>query len=689
MTHWWQEPFRIFQTNLRETDAVLDVQQALDDLTELHANAWLLNTGGIVSFYPSQLPYQHPSPWLAERSSGDLIGDAVSAAHERGVRVISRFDFSKLHDNVYEQHPDWFFLRKDGRPQIYNGLYSACPSGPYNQNYSFDVLGEVLDRYPIDGVFFNMFGFAPWDYSGTYHGVCQCANCRRRFAEQYDRALPEEEDWNDPAWVDYHDFTRQTAADLSARMRTFIHQKRPDVALVLFMNAGAGDVVLHEINNAIQRPLPYWTYNTGEKAKLSQGEYPGRPVALNSVLFLDIPYRFANEQPQYVGLRLTQIMAHGANPYVYVVGTTQQADRRNHKIVRELYAYHERQAETFRGLVPAARCALVLPERSQALYKRGRSFDGVTAAFRGMYRVLTESHIPFDVFTDRSILQKAEDGGLAGYDLIVLPNAACLSAAEGQALDAFARAGGKILATYETGLYDERGQPRERPGLGSLGFTQVLNRREDMRSAVLRIRDDDHPLLTELEDCDLLALLGEYLYVDPGDAAVRCLPLIPPMRYGPPEKCYWETETDWPGMLEQPFGAGRTTYLPWQPDRFYYSHSLPEYRALLAGLAAHLAPQVRMITTGAGPAVEIVLRDQPDSGRRIVSLVNYSGQNGRAFFEPVEMRDLPVSVAYERPAARVWASVLEKDLPFEARDGAVHFRLPRLGLFERVIIEAG
>jgi hypothetical protein len=686
MTNWWQEPFRVFQTNLREIDAGLDVEQVLDDLRGLHANAWLLNTGGIVSFYPSRLPYQHPSPWLAERESGDLLGDAVSAAHRRGVRVISRFDFSKLHGDVYEQHPDWFFLRPDGQPQVYNGLYSACPSGPYNQEHSLAVLGEVLERYPIDGVFFNMFGFAPWDYSGNYHGVCQCANCRRRFAEQYGRDLPPAEDWDDPAWVDYLEFARRTAADLSARLRDFIHQQRPDVALVLFMNAGEGDVVVHEINNAIQRPLPYWAHNTGEKIKLSQGQYPGRPVAINSVLFLDIPYRFASEQPAYIGLRLAQMLAHGANPYTYVIGTTRQPDRRNQAVVRELYAYHERQAETFTGLVTAARCALVLPERAQSLYNRGRSFDAVTAAFRGLYRALTESHIPFDVFADRAIAEKAASGALEGYDLLALPNAAWLSDAEGQALDGFVAAGGKLLATFESGLYDERGRPRRRPLLSCLGFTEALRRRDEMRSAVLRIRPADRPLLPGLEDCDLLALLGAYLYVQAAAESVKHLPLIPPMRYGPPEKCYWETETGWPGALVQASGAGRAAYLPWQPDRFYYSHSLPEYRALLAGLALRLAPEIALISTNAGPAVEMVLRDQPAGGRRVLSLVNYSGQNGRAFFEPVEMRDLEIGVACPRPSGRVWATRLEQELDFEEKDGFVHFRLPRLGLFERVVI---
>ncbi len=463
MKPWWQDAFRIFQTNLRETDAVLDVERVLDDLQSFHANAWLLNTGGIVSFYPSRLPFQHPSPWLKERPSGDLVGDAVRAAHQRGVKVISRFDFSKLHRDLYEKHPDWFFINREGQPQEYNGLYSACPSGPYNQEYSFQVMGEVLDQYEINGIFFNMFGFAPWDYSGHYHGVCQCDNCQRRFRDQTGLTLPPQEDWNNPAWVSYLEFTQQTARDLSARMRTFIHQKRPEVGLFLFMNAGQGDVVLHEINNAISRPLPYWSLAAGEKVKLSQGEYPGSPVTINSVLFLDIPYRFAAEQPAYVGLRLAQVISHGANPYVYVIGTTHQADRRNHPIIRELYALHEEHAADFTGLTSPAEVALIDPRRSEVLYQNGKGFEGVTTAFRGFYRALTESHLQFDVFYDTSLVNKAASNLLNRYRLLILPNAACLSDEEGQAVDRFVHAGGRVLASYETGLYDERGVRRPQP----------------------------------------------------------------------------------------------------------------------------------------------------------------------------------------------------------------------------------
>ena len=689
MPLWYQQPFRIFQTNLREIDAVLDVNQVLDDLQSFHANAWLINTAGIVSFYPSKLPFQTPSPWLVERPGGDLLRDAVSEAHRRGVRVISRFDWSKLPRRLYEQHPDWFFVNAAGQPQVYNDLYSACPSGPYNQDLSFQVLGEVLDPYEIDGVFFNMFGFAPRDYSGTYHGVCQCVNCQRRFTERYGRPLPAAENWDDPAWVDYVTFTRETANELSARMRDFIHARRPEVGLVLFMHAGKGDVVMHEVNNAINRPLPYWAHNTGEKIKLSQGEYPGAPVTINSVLFLDIPYRFTSEQPAYVGLRLAQMLAHGANPYVYVIGTTQQTDRRSHATVRQWYAYHESHAADCDGLVSPARVALVLPERSERLQYPGKGPDAVTAAYRGFYRALTESHVQFDVIYEQSLTEKLFEDGHLRYSLLLLPNAACLSAEEGQAVDACVQAGGRVIATFESGLYDERGQRRATPLLECLGRTGVNERWADMRSALFEIERSDRRFLAGMEDADILALLGEYLDVARRDGSQVSLRMVAPSPYGPPEKCYGGQATEQYGILWHSYGAGRTAYLPWQPDRFFYSNALPEYRFLLGGLARALAPEPLVIETNAGPMVEIVVRDQPESGRRMVHLVNYSGQNGRSFNDPVEMREIRVRVAWRGALSRVRATVMGVDLAFEITGGSVSFTLPRLQLFEKVIMEIG
>src|SRR5690606_29068319 len=181
MRLWWHEPFRACQTNLREIDAGLDVERGLDQIEGRGANAWLLSVGGIVSNYPTDRPTQTRNPARAERPSGDLVGDAVAAAHARGIRLLARMDFSKVDRRRAEEHPEWCFVGPDGEWQTYNGLTSVCPSGPYYQREAFAVVDEVLSRYDVDGFFFNWASYNERDYSGRYRGVCRCLSCARAF----------------------------------------------------------------------------------------------------------------------------------------------------------------------------------------------------------------------------------------------------------------------------------------------------------------------------------------------------------------------------------------------------------------------------------------------------------------------------------------------------------------------------
>ncbi len=692
MEQWWHKPFRIFQTNLREVDATLDVEKTLDDIQAMHADTWLLNTGGIVSFYPSRLEYQHPSPWLAERASGDLIRDAVEAAHARGVRVISRLDFSKQHRHVYDAHPDWFFLRADGRPQVYNGLYSACPSGPYNQFCSFEILAEILDNYPIDGLFFNMFGFAQRDYSGNDHGVCQCFYCRRAFRESSGMALPLREDRTDPAWGAYQKFKEATARDLAARMKDFIHQRRPDVPLVLFAHAGVGDVILHEINNAIDRPLPYWAHHTGERIKQSQGAHPQVPVAINSVLFLDIPYRFAAEQPHYIGLRLAQILAHGANPYLYVLGTTRQWDRRNHAIARQICQFHQREAADYADLRPCATTALIRPDRSSTCYPGADRHAATQDAFRGWYRALVQSHEPFDVIAESDLPELAKQQRLQSYQLMILPHLPCLGDQEGRWLDEFVDAGRRLIAGFETGCYDEQGRARPAPLLGCLGMEQALRTVSDMRGAYLVPDEAERARLGCFDDSQLMALLGPYVHVGMPEDADPVMRMIPPHRFGPPEKCYWDHVTDWPGLIERQWGQGVSVHVPWQPDRHFHHLCLPEYGQLLAGLVRRHRGQGPRIWTDAGPRVEVVLRRQGDSDRLVVHLVNFAGQDGRAFYEPPPLRHVSLAVrvgdlAFSRARSAMQDEALEVRRIADEQGVRYGVTVPRLGLFDKITFE--
>ena len=154
---WWmREPIRWVQTNLRQVDANLDAVRLANQLAEMRANVLLPGMGGIVAYYPTTTEYHYASPNLPP--GRDMFGDVLREAHARKIRVVGRFDLSKTRKDVFDAHPEWFFRQANGAPVIYNGLYSTCINGAYYRVQAMEILSEALEKYDVDGLFFNMFG---------------------------------------------------------------------------------------------------------------------------------------------------------------------------------------------------------------------------------------------------------------------------------------------------------------------------------------------------------------------------------------------------------------------------------------------------------------------------------------------------------------------------------------------------
>ena len=78
---------------------------------------------------PPGSPTSTPRPGSRSAPSGDLLGDAIEEAHKQGVRVIARCDFSKLHRDQFEQHPDWFFVSRERPAAGLQGALLGLPLG--------------------------------------------------------------------------------------------------------------------------------------------------------------------------------------------------------------------------------------------------------------------------------------------------------------------------------------------------------------------------------------------------------------------------------------------------------------------------------------------------------------------------------------------------------------------------------
>lgn len=115
---WWNRmPLRIIQTNLRETDALMDQDSYMRTIEDASANVVILNVGGIVANYPTQLPFHHKNIFM----KGNLVRDLVTKLHAKGIKVIGRFDVSKINEELALKKPEWLYVGTNGKNVNYNG----------------------------------------------------------------------------------------------------------------------------------------------------------------------------------------------------------------------------------------------------------------------------------------------------------------------------------------------------------------------------------------------------------------------------------------------------------------------------------------------------------------------------------------------------------------------------------------
>ncbi len=631
---WWMdEPVRLVQTNLRETDAGLDASRLVGQVSELGGNALLFGMGGITAYYPTKVGFHYPSPFLPQ--GRDLFGDVLREAHARGIRVIGRFDLSKTQKAVFDAHPEWFFKRANGEPVVYNGTYATCINGGYYRGHALAILAEALERYDVDGLFFNMFGNPSSDYSGKPMGLCRCDACRTRFEARYHRPLPETPD------SDYREFMEAAKNEVAASIGDLIHAKRPRAAFLTYIQQHV-DGIMSESNTAVGRPLPLWPYSASDNVNRARNSQPSKMAFNLCMSFVDIPYRFATVPPAEIRARLFQNMANGAGPSFAMLGTPDQDDRNALLAARSVYDWHRKHADFYTGQESAARVLLLGMGARQADY-------------RGFFRILSERHIPFAVSDDLSALDRGR------WDLIIAPDGAPA------ALQQWVQRGGRLLIAGA-----------RTPALE--GLPKPVRRWTDTRSAYFRIRD--HALFPSLKETDVVFVDGEYLETE----GASPLTLIPPARFGPPEKVWTDkVETGKPGLLMADSGAGRIAWVPWHVGALYYRHSSPPHAALIGDIIDRLLPAGRQFTTNAHPLVEITVMRQRAHARTLVHFVNLSGHSQTAWFEPVEMRGIQAEVSGKFKNASV-AGTGER-LNLSTRQGKTTFTLPKLNAYEAVILQ--
>jgi hypothetical protein len=669
---WWLEkPMRVIQTNLREIDATLDPDAYIEDVLACHADVILINVGGIVANYPTDLPFHFQNPFMKD----DLVGALVERAHNAGLRVIGRFDFSKLNETLAAKKPEWLYKSVKGEVVNYNGQVHTCLNGGYQQEYLFKILDEALERYPVDGLYFNMSGYQTSDYSGNYHGICQCDACKKRFHDASGLKLPTREDRSDPVFRRYDIFRRDTTAQLFNRIRDFIRSKGEHIAVCTWGEAGV-DVVRYESNSSLDRKLPQWNYSASDQVKRSLGSWKNKASSNITIQFVDFGYRHAAVAPWLNELRMAENIVNGGWLDYCVIGhLDNQEDRSSLDTMRDIYQFHANNERWFTGTEPVSDVCLVRQDGPE---------------YRGLFRILSENHILFDVIEKAALEQSETPRHLESYPIVILPDVRSLSNAFCARLDAYVEGGGRLLSTGMTATQEKSGSARSTVGLKAAGLKPGWTTYSRQRGRYFKVSTEDKTVLggTLLENLELVYVNSETLTLAPEENTKALLRFIPDAMYGPPEKSYYKAVTDTPGLFIARSGEGVSVYIPWLIGSHYEERSNHVHNALIMSVLDGPLALQRGVTVQASPLVEMTRHANVDKNFEWIGLVNHSGQLGTAFHPSLPIHDIKLTVRSNESIRAVRLLRAKKTLDFSAGSGGqTTITIPELDRFEVVLLE--
>lgn len=729
---WYRRAYLWGQTNITEIDpAHYDIAWWRGHWKRTQTQAVIINAGGIVAYYPSRFPLHRRAEFLGGR---DLFGELTRAAHDDGLFVMARMDSNRTAEDFFLAHPDWFARRSDGTPYRAADKYVACINSPYYDEYLPGVLREIIDRSLPDGFTDNS-----WAGMGRA-SICYCTNCGRIFRTNTGKALPERADWDDPVyreWIMWSYARRIAVWELNNR--TTREAGGPD-CIWAGMNSGSVTSQAQSLRDLREickradilmldhqrRDDDTGFQQNGDTGKRVHGLLGWDKLAPESMaMYQSGPgyYRVASKPAAEARMWMIAGIAGGIQPWWHYVGAYHE-DRRMYRTAEPVMRWWKANERYLVDRTPVASVGIVWSQRNTDFFGRDEAGDRVDAPYTGFMHALIRGRIPY-------VPVHADDIERAGTTLrvLILPNVGAMSDGQAASIRRFVDNGGSLVATGDTGLYDEEGNPRPDFALADLFACHRLGETPGLRGAsrpatggegsgafapspsghtYLRLTPEwrgriegpkagnepppvgeRHEVLRGFDETDILPFGGllSPLQVDP--SAIVPLTFVPAFPTYPPETAWMrEPKTDVPAVVLSQRGQARVAYMPADLDRRYAREHLPDHAALLANVVRWAADGgVPLAVEGRG-LIDCHVYEQP--GRVILHVVNLTSEaTWRAPLDEL-IRVGPFTISVRLPQLVTGATarllVSDADVPVVVDTGLATLVIDRILDHEVVVI---
>ena len=388
------------------------------------------------AYHPSKANEMHPELKF------DLLKAQIEAAHEIGVKTPVYLSVG-FDEKIAPRHKDWLRYTKEqmeeGEVSFEKPRYHLmCLNTPYLE-YMLGQIKEVCENYDADGIFL--------DIVSPGNSICYCESCRASMA---DMGL----DYNNPADAKKHG--ELVYANYTKRVRETIDSVKP--GLPVFHNGGhigAGRRDLAKMNTHLELeslPTGGWGYDHFPKSAAY-----ARTLGME---YLGMTGKFHKSWGEFGGFKHPNALRYevalsAANGAKCSVGDqlapSGLMDEATYQLIAAGYAPLEEREPWLKGAENVADIAIITNEAIRAYYNdEPEDPKQPKASDNGISRILLEKQYLFDIID--------LDRDFSDYKLLILPDNIVLDEALTEKIEAYMEKGGKVLASYKSGLKaDESG----------------------------------------------------------------------------------------------------------------------------------------------------------------------------------------------------------------------------------------
>ncbi len=709
MSNWWDEPLRAVTLEFPASDvATIDVKGIVNETHRGHVNTLVVfSTGyypGGTAFYQSKIAPLYPG--LGER---DLLADAIETAHANGQKVVAYLASIWGNRDLYFAHPDWAQRKADGRVTSWDAAYNSVamdPLSPY-RDYFASIVREIADNYDVDGFYFDEPSFQSWSASPA---------CLRAFEAEFGLSLPTDEKWEDPA---FQQFLAWRYDQIAGWRQSLYDVAKRDDRCIFFQGAFPlaslrGEMT--QLSGAPPIPLYYRErFGVSWHVPMAHADDMARTAETGDVVHMEL-YRASVGEPLWwygVALRYVEAVAKGKqilvlsmmaqSPFdLYGLGEAElrlstaelqansaallfaryypdQVDQSAWDRVYERFAEADALAPYLRDRQRIPHVALLYSQTSVERFDYRGGKPAQLGELKGFAKALLQEKILFDVITESDLC-----AGIDQYQALILPNASCLPAECKAAARAFVAAGGGIIASYETGMYDATGQRADADNLADVFGVQYGGETMPFELDIYMLMTAGHPLPADIAAGKRLPTMGMQVVVEPdGAEAVAHVQGASEVHYGP-----LGDEIGPPAVLTNESGKGGRSVLFTTPIGVrYLEYGIPDFRNLIAtavNWTADAPPPVRV--HNANDVLALTAFKQGE--RTLIHLVNSIRDETRLpINETIPSYNVEVEVDLQSAARSVIARGDRTDIKWKQEGGALSIQLSEVAYHVLLVID--